>query len=164
MLNLTLPEGLEIHSAFLISLKEHSLNDFICRYEYEVTIDKESDKQINSFMSKQQCLVSREYGNNPSASPVRADRKPSPAGREKVGTRMIDIRPMVEKSEVEGSTLHLMLVDKDSVKVRLHEVLKEMLQRPIEEIQTAMIKRVRLYGYNSKGWIEPIGEKIKNEK
>ena len=83
----------------------------------------------------------------------------------KGGARMIDIRPMVEKSEVKGSTLHLMLVDKDSVKVRLHEVLKEMLQRPIEEIQLAMIKRVRLYGYNSKGWIEPMkkGQGIKRK-
>ena len=62
MLNFDLPEGLEVHGAFLISRKEHSLNDFISRYEYEVTIDKESDKQINSFMSRQQCLVSRENG------------------------------------------------------------------------------------------------------
>jgi len=144
MLNLTLPEGLEIHGAFLISRKEHSLNDFISRYEYEVTIDKESDIQINSFMSKQQCLVSRENGHNPSVPSVGADFKPSLAGRGKGDARMIDIRPMVEKSEVKGSTLYLMLVDKDRVKVRLHEVLKEMLQRPVEEIQTAMIKRVRL--------------------
>jgi radical SAM family uncharacterized protein/radical SAM-linked protein len=144
--NSELPEGLEIHDAFLIPRNEHPLNDFISRYQYEVIIDKETDKQINSFMSRQECLVLRENGANPSAA------------------RTVDIRPMVEKAEVKGTTLHLMLVDKDSAKVRLYEVLKEMLQRPVEEIHLATIKRICLYGYNKTGWIEPIGEKINNEK
>ena len=128
--NSELPEGLEVHDAFLIPRNEHPLNDFISRYQYEVTIDKETDKQINSFMSRQECLVLRENGANPSAA------------------RTVDIRPMVEKAEVKGITLHLMLVDNDSAKVRLYEVLKEMLQRPVEEIHLATIKRICLYGYN----------------
>jgi len=68
---------------------------------------------------------------------------------------------MVEKAEVKGITLHLMLVDKDSAKVRLYEVLREMLQRPVEEIHLATIKRICLYGYNKTGWIEPVEERVK---
>jgi radical SAM family uncharacterized protein/radical SAM-linked protein len=155
--NSELPEGLEIHGAFLIPLNEHSLNDFISRYQYEVTIDKETDKQINLFMSRQECLVSRENGNNHSVPRVGAGLKPAPASGRNGEARTVDIRPMVEKAEVKGSsTLHLMLVDKGSAKVRLYEVLKEMLQTPVDEIQLATIKRICLYGYNKTGWIEPV--------
>jgi hypothetical protein len=69
---------------------------------------------------------------------------------------------MVEEAEITGNTLNLLLVDTDRAKVRLYEILKEMLQRPVEEIQATMIKRVRLFGYNSKRWIEPIEEGVKD--
>jgi radical SAM family uncharacterized protein/radical SAM-linked protein len=136
-LNRELPAGLEALHAILIPREERSLSDFISRYEYEVIIDKEADKQIKSFTDKQNCLVSRENENTPSAS-------------------RLDIRPMVEKAEVCGNSLHLVLTDTDRAKVRLFEILKEMLQKPVEDIQTSLIKRVRLYGYNKAGWIEPI--------
>lgn len=158
--NSELPEGLEVHDAFLIPRNEQPLNDFISRYLYEVTIDKETGKQINSFMSRQECLVLRENG----VSHVGAGLTPALKSRRNGEARTVDIRPMVENAEVKGTTLHLILVDKDSAKVRLYEVLKEMLQRPVEEIHLATIKRICLYGYNKTGGIEPIGEKINNEK
>jgi radical SAM family uncharacterized protein len=162
--NSELPEGLEIDGAFLIPRNEHSLNDFISRYQYEVTIDKETDKQINLFMSRQECLIVRENGNNPYVSRAGFNPAPTTEGRGDLSHpssgKMIDIRPMVEMAEVKGITLHLILVDKDSAKVRLYEVLKEMLQRPVEEIHLATIKRICLYGYNKTGWIEPVEEGI----
>jgi len=147
--NSRLPEGLKIHEAFLIPRNERSLNDFISRYQYEVTIGEGADEQINSFMSMHKCPVSRENGNNNSSS----------SGAKNGEARTVDIRPMVEKAEVKDSTLYLMLVDIGSSKVRLHEVLKEMLKRPVEAIQTATIKRINLYGYNNNNeWVRPVEE------
>ena len=142
--NSGLPEGLKIHEAFLIPRNERSLNDFISRYQYEITIGEGADQQINSFMGMQECIVLRENGNNSAST-----------GAKNGEARTVDIRPMVEKAEVKGSTLYLMLVDIGSSKVRLHEVLKEMLQRPLEAIQSATIKRVSLYGYNNTGLAGP---------
>ena len=146
IMNACLPDGLKFHRACLISPEERSLNALISRYEYEVTIGKETYNHINSFMGEKHCLVLREDKNRGSFS--RPFSGPS-----------VDIRLMVEKAEIIGNTLNLMLVDTDRAKVRLYEILKEMLQRPVEEIQATMIKRVRLFGYNSKGWIEPIAYK-----
>ncbi|MBI4848308.1 MAG: TIGR03960 family B12-binding radical SAM protein [Nitrospirae bacterium] len=133
MLNAKLPEGIEARAAVLVPANERSLNDLISRYEYEIDIDNADIEHIKSFMSKQDCLVIREEKG-----------------------QSVDIRPMVEKAEVSGGTLNLMLVDTEKTKARLHEVLKEMLQKPVEEIQAAVAKRTRLYGYNRGVWIEPI--------
>jgi len=130
-LNGELPEGLKALHAILIPREERAVNDFISRYEYEVVIDKGMDKQIKSFTDQPRCLLAREK-------------------------TTVDIRPMVEKAEISGDLLRLVLVDTDNAKVRLFEILKEMLQKPVEDIQTALIKRVRLYGYNKTGWVEPI--------
>jgi len=160
-LNACLPDGLKVHRACLISTEERSLNALISRYEYEVTIGKETYTHINSFMREKHCLVSREDGNKPSFSPVGAGLKPAPTMGGNGKIRTVDVRLMVEKAEITGNTLNLLLVDTDRAKVRLYEILKEMLQRPVEEIQATMIKRVRLFGYNSKRWIEPIEEGVK---
>jgi len=149
-MNHELPEGLRILHSVLIPGEERALSDFISRYEYEVVIDRDADKLIKSFMSKQQHLVLRENRV--------AGLKPAPASGGKDGARTIDIRPMVEKAEVDGRVLRLVLADTDRAKARLFEILKEMLQKPVEDIQTALIKRMRLYGYNRKGWSEPISE------
>lgn len=147
-MNHNLPEGLEIHSASLISQKERSLNDLISRYEYEIIIDKEIDSHIKSFMKQQNCLLIRENKETPSGSSYGK-------GRAKE-TAPIDIRPMVEEADIKGNTLRLLLVDTDMAKVRLYEVLKEMFHKSVEELQAVLIKRIRLYGYNRGEWIEPV--------
>jgi hypothetical protein len=100
-------------------------------------------------MREKHCLVLREDKNRGSFS--RPFSGPS-----------VDIRLMVEEAEIIDNTLNLMLVDTDRAKVRLYEILKEMLQRPVEEIQATMIKRVRLFGYNSTGWIEPMKKETRS--
>ncbi|RJQ15035.1 MAG: TIGR03960 family B12-binding radical SAM protein [Nitrospiraceae bacterium] len=130
-LNFKLPEGITALNAVLISPKERSLNDLVSRYEYEINIDGESGGPIDSFMKQENCLVQRDEA-------------------------AVDIRPMVEKAVIRNNVLHLQLVDTDKVKVRLYEILKGMLQKPVEEIQECMIKRVGLYGYNRGAWTEPI--------
>ncbi len=121
MLNLRLPEGLKILNAALIAVTEKALNNIFSRYEYEIRIDRASQKHINSFMDRQTCPVSRD--NN----------------------KTVDIRPLVEKAGISGDTLRLFLVDTGSVKARLQEVLKEMLQADTEQIQSTAIKRVGLW-------------------
>lgn len=124
-LNLELPEGLRIIDAALISKNDASLNDLFSRYEYEIVIDRERENHIISFIHKQHCPVARE-------------------------NKTVDIRPMVEKAEINGNTLHLLLTDTEKAKVRLNEILREMLQLTAGEVQSLMIKRISLYGYNSK--------------
>jgi len=146
--NSGLPEGLEIQEVFIIPRNERSLNDFISRYQYEVTIGEGADEKINLFLRMRECIVSRENGNNNFSS----------SGAKNREVRKVDIRPMVETAEVKDGTLYLMLVDIGSSKARLHEVLREMLQKPVEAIQSATIKRISLYGYNNTGWVGPTEE------
>jgi radical SAM-linked protein len=122
-LNTELPEGLKILDAALITKKERSLNDLFSSYEYEITIDSSLENNINSFIRLENCLVERK-------------------------NKTVDIRPMVEKAEIKGSTLHLLLSDTDKVKVRLYEILEAMFQKVREEVQPIPVKRTALYGYN----------------
>ncbi len=121
MLNSRLPDGLEILSAALIGMNEKALNNIFSRYEYEIRIDSAWRKHIDSFMDRQSWPVYRD------------------------NRKTVDIRPLVEKAETGGDTLRLVLVDTGSVKARLQEVLREMLQADEEEIQSASIKRVGLW-------------------
>jgi len=152
-LNTALPDGLRILEAIFIPQGESALNNFISRYEYEVAIDVEARHSITAFMEKESCPVSRGRENDSYVS--------SPGNGTPRDGALVDVRQMVEEAEVHGSTLRLVLADTDRAKVRLYEILKEMLQKPVEEIQaTVSITRVRLYGYNSTGRIEPIKERL----
>ena len=122
-LNAELPEGLKILSAALISNKERSLNDLFTSYEYEITIDSSMEDKVNSFMDLETCPVERKK-------------------------KTVNIRPMVQKAEIKGSKLNLLLADSDEVKVRLYEILEAMFQQGREELQAIPIKRLSLYGYN----------------
>jgi radical SAM family uncharacterized protein/radical SAM-linked protein len=144
-INACLPNGLEILAATPIDKTKKSLNEFISRYEYEITVDKTMNESINSFMNLSNYPVTREGGE-------------------------IDIRPLVETVNINNGSLHLILTDQpagkagnNGTKVRLYEILKEILQKPVEKIQIIPIKRIHLYGYTDKGWTEPL-ESEKNGK
>ena len=62
--------------------------------------------------------------------------------------KTVDIRPMVEKAEIKGNTLNLLLSDTDTIKVRLYEILEAMFEKEREEVQAIPVKRTALYGYN----------------
>ncbi|GBD97180.1 MAG TPA: TIGR03960 family B12-binding radical SAM protein [Nitrospirae bacterium] len=121
--NSELPQGIKALNAASIPLNAEALNSRISSYEYEIIIDGPDVEHINSFIARQSCPVAREK-------------------------KTVDIRPMVEKVEIHGNRLHLIVADTDSAKVRLYEILKEMLQKTSEEIESSMIKRIELYGYN----------------
>ena len=122
-LNSALPEGLKAHNAESIPVNARSLNESISGYEYEIIIDKSDINHINLFMSSRHWPVAREK-------------------------KSVDIRPMVELAEIQDNRLRLTLADTESAKVRLFEILKEMLQKTVDELQCAGIKRTGLYGYN----------------
>jgi radical SAM family uncharacterized protein/radical SAM-linked protein len=122
-LNSHLPDRLEVHNAASIPLHSKSLNDRISRYEYEIIIDKSATKHINSFMNQKNWIVNRD-------------------------NKTVDIRPMVEKAEIQDDRLYLILHDTESTKVRLYEILKELLQKSVEEILLNSIKRIGLHGHD----------------
>jgi len=128
-INASLPHGLRTLTASPVNKNKKSLNELISFYEYKITIDKALIKPINFFISLSNCLVKREGGT-------------------------VDIRPMLEKAEINNNSLHLVLRDTNGTKVRLYEILKELLQKSVEELQTIPVKRLRLYGYS--GLIDPL--------
>jgi len=130
-LNAQLPEGLCALEAASVPLKSDALNDFISCYEYEILVDESSLEAINSFMNLKECRVARE-------------------------NKIVDIRPMVKKADIQGGSLHITITDSDNTKVRIFEVLREILNKPDEEISVMSIKRTRLYGYNKETQSEPV--------
>jgi radical SAM family uncharacterized protein/radical SAM-linked protein len=132
-LNSVLPEGIQILDTVFIPLHETSLNNFIVYYEYTVTIDNSLKNKLNVFMENKSHIVSREK-------------------------KTVDIRPMVVQAEMSDGLLKFTLVDTDKAKARLHEILAEVLQMSVEEINSLLIKRVAVYGYNNSNRMEPIKE------
>ncbi len=130
-MNAELPEGLTIINASMFGGKGLSLNDFISRYEYEIEIDRESEEDIGSFMDQQAVMVLRKE-------------------------KDVDIRPMVEKAEVKDRKLYLTLKDNGKMKVRLLEMLHNLLKKPVEEIYSLSITRRAVYGPDGDGWAEPL--------
>ncbi len=132
--NVFLPDGLRVLSASTVTKGKKSLNDFISRYGYEIVIDVTMHNSINFFLGLPSCMIKREED-------------------------AVDIRPMVEKAEINNGSLHLTLTDTSIVKVRLYEILKELFQTSAEDLHALSIKRFSLYGYNDrKGWIDPLEE------
>ena len=123
MMNSQLPEGLEVKSAALIPEGEKSLSEIISCYNYEVNIDKEDEKRINSFTELANAVVSRK-------------------------NKKVDIRPMVIEANIENNKLFLGVTDTDTANARLYEILQEMLNKTPEEVQSMTIKRTGLYGNN----------------
>jgi radical SAM family uncharacterized protein/radical SAM-linked protein len=135
-MNACLPKGLRILSSTPVRNNRKSLTDFISRYEYDIKIEKSMIQSIQSLLNTQRYEVPR-------------------------GASMVDIRPMIEKAEFNNGSLHLMLVDTHSIKVRLYEILQFLLQMPVDELQSIPIKRTNLYGHcMKKGWISPSEDAI----
>jgi radical SAM-linked protein len=135
-INASLPEGLKVHSATHVHKKGKALNDFISRYEYEIIIDKTMNESIHSFIGLQKYMVTREK-------------------------KVVDIRPMVERTDINNGSLNLTLVDTAIFKVRLYELLGALLQKPVKYLQTVPIRRVFLYGHHeNKRWVDPVEEAI----
>jgi radical SAM-linked protein len=122
-LNAQLPAGLSFLDAEIAPLKGSSLNQIITGYEYEVMIDGEDEVNITSFMNTQKYEITR-------------DRK------------VLDIRPMIKRASISDNKLLLTVSDTDTAKVRLFEILKEILQKNDEGVQSTIVKRTVLYGYN----------------
>ncbi len=129
-INNSLPKGLEVLAVAPVSKNSRSLDDFISRYEYEISTDKGINRAIDSFLNLPQHLIAR-------------------------GGKVVDIRRMIEKAAINNGCLNLILVDTNGAKVRLYEILKELFQKPVEEIKSMPIKRVQLYGYANGKWTNP---------
>jgi len=129
-INASLPKGLELLEASIVSKNRKSLDEFISRYEYKISIDKGMNISIDSFLNLPRYMISR-------------------------GENVIDMKQMIEKAEISNGCLHLILVDANGAKVRLYEILKELFQKPVEELKSIPIKRVQLYGYTNGRWANP---------
>jgi len=121
--NAELPAGLSLLEAELIPLKCRSLDSSITGAEYEVSIRTDDEVHIASFLNAEKCEVLRDG-------------------------KVVDLRPMIRSAAISDSTLILGVTDTDAAKVRLFEILKTLLKKDDAEIQSTLVKRILLYGYN----------------
>jgi len=129
-INATLPGGLRVIGTSVITNKDKGINNYFFKYKYEITSGKlmaESNtslfedlfSNIDRFMQSSQYLISRD-------------------------DRMVDIRQMVEKAEIDNGTIQLILKDTDKTKMRLYEILKEIFCLSMNELYELEIKRTKL--------------------
>ncbi|MCX7913333.1 MAG: TIGR03960 family B12-binding radical SAM protein [Thermodesulfovibrionales bacterium] len=123
----TLPEGIGIKKWAIIPKDEPSLVNFIRRYEYMIDVVNSGIEipklNINSLIVK----------------------------RDK---REIDLRELIENIiylHTEG-VIRLILLDKDTLKVRLNEIVYALFGVSIKDLS---ITRTNLYGWKN-GWVEPL--------
>ncbi len=125
-LNSVLPEGVSVNDLSGIPRKTESLNSFIKRYEYK--IKGGNLKDIYRFLSRRKITIQR-------------------------GKKHINLRSLVDEALInDNDTIHLILVDKEGIKVRLGELLPVVFKIPIEELY---ITRVALFGWDN-GWVKPL--------
>jgi radical SAM-linked protein len=139
-MNSSLPPGLKVFSVMPVDKNKKSLNDFISRYEYKVAIEKSFIKSLSSFLEAPRYNVAREKHD-------------------------VDIRPMVEKAEITNGSLKLILVDTNTSKVRLYEILRELLHKTDGQLHKVPIQRLFLYGFcKQRGWIDPQEDEINEQR
>lgn len=121
-LNSELPQGIEAIDVIRLDKKVRSLSEVITCYKYEMIIDRDDVRVIEDFMSQPACIVLRDK-------------------------KRVDIRAMVKEAVLYDDILRLTLIDKNSTKVRLFEILQVLLSKLPEEIYQIRIKRTGVYSY-----------------
>ncbi len=133
-LNAALPEGIEIFEIRFADKSAASLNRFISRYQYRV--DLPEDFVLPEPLLNAEIQVEREVG--------------------KSGRRVtVDLRPLIEKVEVDGSRLFLTALDRGETKLRLSELLAKIIRLEPEAVTALNIERLELYGFKN-GWLTPM--------
>jgi radical SAM-linked protein len=132
LLNGTLPEGMLVNKIAFISGKEKSLDSFIKRYVYDIKYN--TGLSAADFLGKKEIPMQR---NN----------------------RMFNMKDMVEDvTQLDETTFQVTLRDLGEVKVKLAEVVSELVGVSIDDLE---VTRVDMFGWDGAKWKEPIeGEKI----
>jgi uncharacterized protein (DUF2344 family) len=132
LLNSTLPEGVLVNKVTFISGKETSLDSFIKKYVYDIKYH--AGLSAADFLGKKEIPMQR---NN----------------------RMFNLKDMVEDvTQVDETTVQVTLRDLREVKVKLAEVLGELVGVSIDDLE---VTRVDMFGWDGRKWKEPMeGEKI----
>ncbi len=133
-LNAALPEGIEVFAIRFADKRVISLNRFISRYQYRVDLPK--NFVLPEPLLNAEIPVEREVG--------------------KSGRRItVNLRPLIEKAEVDGNKLFLTALDRGETKLRLSELLAKILRLEPEAVTALNIERLELYGFRN-GWLTPM--------
>ncbi len=125
-LNNTLPEGVRISEMALIPLNSPSLTGFIRRYDYLINTNRPIDNA--KVFSEHEITIHRD-------------------------SKEIDLRANIyELKKVSETSVHLSLIDRDSQKARLAEILKVLFGCELSDLD---VTRTAMYGYD-KGWVKPL--------
>ncbi len=127
ILNQTLPQGLRIENISLIPLNSPSLTAFICRYDYLIKSTNTSKLSLSADKVEE----------------ITATRD----GKE---TKISDF--INELSFQSHDLVFLSLIDRDTKKARLSEIVKALFNADLADLD---ITRTAMYGYD-KGWVKPL--------
>ncbi len=152
-MNRTMPEGIGINKMALIQASMPSLNSFINRYEYLIIGDR------------QEAIGDRLKTGNIKDLSIAHSLSPIASLIVQRDGKDVDIAPCIEhiSFDNEDNSAGLVLVDTDTVKARIGEVVQALFGMKITELE---ITRTALYGMSEncrpekgwpgKGWIEPL--------
>ena len=120
-----LPEGLRLISARRINEKIQTLNQIINAAEYEVDLGKETlaEKIIKETLERKEIPTQRRV-----------------KGREKI----VDIRPYIEKLEIEGKQLKVRTRTIDNRSVRMSEILRLLFNDKVDNHQFPIHRKAQL--------------------
>lgn len=138
-LNSTLPEGIRIIESRMIPRKTSSLSGSISRYVYEVGVlgpfADDIAERVKSFLSLTSVIATRE-------------------------DRQKDIRPCIETIVAPGpdhaGRLLITLQDRDQIKPRVQDVIKQLWNMTTEQALLSAVKRVAVYCKNNGQWTSPM--------
>lgn len=138
-LNNTLPEGIRVLESRMISRKTSSLSGSIARYVYEVSVPgplaDDIAERVKHFLSLTSVLATRE-------------------------DRQRDIRPCIETIVAPGPDhaggLLITLQDRDQIKPRVQDVIKQLWNMTAEQALLSAVKRVAVYCKTNGQWTSPM--------
>ena len=138
-LNNMLPEGIRIIESRMIPRKSPSLSGSISRYVYEVGVPgpfaADIAERVKSFLSLTSVIVTRE-------------------------DRQKDIRPCIETIVAPGpdhaGRLLITLQDRDQIKPRVQDVIKQLWEMSTEQSLLTAVKRVAVYCKSNGLWANPM--------
>ncbi len=127
-LNRTLPEGILADKMDILIGREKTLNSFIIKYIYEVKHNNELD--VDRYLEKKAVRIIK-------------------------NSKHINIKEVVEELiKIDSQTVHLTIIDRGEIKLRLDEVIPEIFNVPLEELD---ITRIAMYGWDGQ-WTELMDE------
>jgi radical SAM family uncharacterized protein/radical SAM-linked protein len=132
VLNMALPQGLNIHGAKIISQKSESLSSLLNRYLYSIEVSSKEIELLKEGIAKKSIPIER---------------------KTERGIKRIDLRPMIaDLNFLDSREALITLQDTVESSVKPLELLEVLLDR---EPLSSRVRRIGLFGMRNGEWVDP---------